>query len=301
MKRAFLYVDILGFENLVVTNSPKIKRIFEILDQLGSHKHDHYFSLQTIVFSDTVLIFNSNDTENKDVHLYVTYLVEYAQELFYKLASINVYFRGILTFGQFDFSQLKNIQAYYGYALIETYKKEKKIEGFGLFANKCISNKIVVFDKIEASEDFYFVVLCQSLKNLYSMTNGILPTDINILTDTDDCYRLDEDLRFLREIEYLMKNHPIEKVKEKYRKVYDIYKNEFPLFFEKFESEGFYPFTINEDYSGNINPFDLISQRELSTDTQESVLAPEENYPDLERYDNELEEALKATLLRFAK
>jgi hypothetical protein len=65
MKRAFLYIDILGFENLTVTNAPKIKKIFEILDGLGSHRHNHFFSLQTVVFSDTVLIFNSNDTENK--------------------------------------------------------------------------------------------------------------------------------------------------------------------------------------------------------------------------------------------
>jgi len=74
MKRAFLYIDILGFENLAVTNSPKIKNIFEILDRLGSHNHQHYFSLQTVVFSDTVLIFNKSDTEANDVHLYVTYL-----------------------------------------------------------------------------------------------------------------------------------------------------------------------------------------------------------------------------------
>jgi len=194
MKRAFLYIDILGFENLAVTNSPKIKNIFEILDRLGSHNHQHYFSLQTVVFSDTVLIFNKSDTEANDVHLYVTYLVEYAQELFYELAAINVYFKGILTFGEFNFDQLKNIQAYYGLALIDTYKSEKQLEGFGLFADKNISNKVVVFDKVNFSKKFDFIILCQSLKNLYLMTDGILPIDINLLTDTDECYRIDEDL-----------------------------------------------------------------------------------------------------------
>jgi hypothetical protein len=301
MKRAFLYIDILGFENLAVTNSPKIKNIFEILDRLESHNHRHYFSLQTVVFSDTVLIFNKNDTETSDVHLYVTYLIEYTQELFYKLAAINVYFKAVLTFGEFNFEQLKNIQAYYGLALIDTYKSEKELGGFGLFVDKNISNKVVVFDKVQFTEKFDFVFLCQSLKNLYLITNGVLPIDINILTDTDVCYRIDEDLRFLREVEYLMLNHPVERVKEKYRTVYDIYKNELPLFFEKFESEGFLPFAINSEYAGNINPFDLISQRELSATQEKSKSTSDEEEQGLEQYDNELEKALKATLLKFAK
>jgi len=264
MKRAFLYIDILGFENLALTSSPKIKNIFTILDGLQSHNHRHYFSIKTIVFSDTILIFNANDTEINDVHIYVTYLIEYTQELFYKLAEINVYFKGVLTFGEFYFDQLKNIQAYYGFALVDTYKSEKELGGFGLFVDKNISNKIAIFDKVQFSEKFDFVLLCQSLIYLYLITNGVLPTDINVLTDTDDCYRIDEDLRFLREVEYLMNNHPVDKVKEKYRTVYDIYKNELPLFFEKFELEGFLPYTLNAEYTGTINPFDLISERELS-------------------------------------
>lgn len=277
MKRAFLYIDILGFKNLTLTNSPKIKKIFEIFDRLESHRHKHFFSLQTVVFSDTVLIFNSSDTENKDVHLYVTYLVEYAQKLFYKLAAINIYFRGVLTFGEFDFYQLKNIQAYYGSALVDACKEEKKLEGFGLFADKHISSEVVVLDKIEISDNFDFIILCQSLKNLYSKTNGILPAEMNILTDTDECYRIDEDLRFFREIEYLMNNHQDEKVRAKYCKVYEIYKNEFPEFFHKFESEGFIPSVINEDYFGNINPLELMSEYELSANAQEPVLRNEKN------------------------
>jgi hypothetical protein len=133
------------------------------------------------------------------------------------------------------------------------------------------------------------------------MTNGILPIDISILTETDACYRLDEDLRFLREIEYLMDHHPIEKVRSKYSKVYNIYKNEIPLFFEHFEEKGFLPSTINEDYTGNIYPFDLLSKRELSIDQEESVSVNQEKQQDLEKYDNELIEALRATLSRFTE
>src|SRR5680860_1637694 len=115
MDKAFLYIDILGFEKLVRSNSEKIKRIFEIIDGLNVHRH---IAFQTVVFSDTFLVFNkNNDHEN---HYYVTYLIEYAQQLFYKLSLINIYFKGIITLGEFSFSRSNNIEVYYGLALIET-------------------------------------------------------------------------------------------------------------------------------------------------------------------------------------
>ena len=264
MKRAFLYIDILGFESLARTNEPKVEKIFKILDELQSHKHKHFFDLQTIVFSDTILIFNSSDTKEDQVHIYVTYLIEYAQELFYSLARINVYFRGVLTFGDFHFKNLKNIQSYYGTALIDAYSQEKDLEGFGLFVDKNITNEIIVFDKISYSDKYDYILLCQYINNLYSRTKGKLPVDIELLTETDEFYRIDEDLRFFREIEYLMKNHPSDKVKAKYQKVYELYKSKLPLFFEKFEEEGFLPFLICDEYFGNYNPFELVSEQELN-------------------------------------
>jgi hypothetical protein len=188
-------------------------------------------------------------------------LVEYSQELFYKLSAINIYFKGILTFGEFNFSKMTNINAYYGYALIDTYKDESDLEGFGLYVNKRLSNEIITFDKVSFTEKYDFILLCQSLKNLYSTTEGVLPIDCNLLYETDTYHRIDEDLRFFREIYFLKQNHPIERVKTKYQKVYDIYKTELPLFFKIFENDGFLPFTINPDYIGSMNPFETITNR----------------------------------------
>jgi hypothetical protein len=86
-----------------------------------------------------------------------------------------------------------------------------------------------------------------------------------LLSETDTFYRIDEDLRFFREIEYLKQNHPVEKIRAKYQKVYDTYKADLPLFFQAFEAEGFLPFTINSDYAGSINPFDILAERELNS------------------------------------
>lgn len=271
MNRAFLYIDILGFENLVRTNSNKVDKIFAIFDSLKVHKH---FALQTVVFSDTILVFNKDESLSKDY--YCTYLVEYAQALFYRLSEINIYFRSILTFGEFNFSQMSNIQAYYGLALIDAYKDEGRkengengeeiLEGFGLYVDRKVSHEIIVFDKVPFTKKYEFILLCQSLKNLYTATSGVLPiNDINLLTETDTFYRIDEELRFFREIEYLKQNHSDDRIRSKYQKVYDTYKADLPLFFKTFEDQGFLPFAINSDYTGSIDPFEILAEQELNS------------------------------------
>ena len=258
MKRAFLYIDILGFENLVRTKPDKVNEIFEVFDTLKVHKH---FALQTVVFSDTILVFNKD--ESWPVHYYCTYLVEYTQELFYRLTSINVYFKAILTLGDFNYSRLRHIEAYYGLPLIDANKDEKLLDGFGLFVDRNVSGEVIIFDKVDFDEKYEYVLLCQSVINLYKNTKGILPINPNLFIETDTYHRIDDDLRFFREIEFLKNQYPLARVRGKYQKVYDIYRNVMPLFFKAFEKDGFLPFTLNEVYAGGINPFEILAQKEL--------------------------------------
>ena len=55
MEKTFLYIDILGFKNLVTSNTDKVESIFKIIDSLHVHKD---IAFRTIVFSDTILVFN---------------------------------------------------------------------------------------------------------------------------------------------------------------------------------------------------------------------------------------------------
>ncbi|WP_373708344.1 hypothetical protein [Kaistella sp.] len=250
----------MGFENLVRTKPEKVSQIFKIFDNLNVFKHP---LLQVIVFSDTVLVFNKDDSWSKDY--YVTYLIEFAQEMFYNLSLINVYFRAIITLGKFHFFKYKNFQSYYGEALIETYNDESQLEGFGLFINKNLTNEVIVFDKIEYNEKYDFILLCQSYINLFDDTKGKLPIQIDMFTETDKYYRIDEDLRFFREIQYLKDNYPSPRIRRKYQVVYDIYKERTKEFFRKFEDEGFTPFTLNMDYMGSLSPFYTLAEEELQT------------------------------------
>lgn len=259
MERAFLYIDMIGFENMVKSKSIKVERIFEIIDSLNVFRHE---SLQVIVFSDTILVFNKN--ENWPTHYYVTYLIEYAQELFYKLNWVNVFFKGIITYGEFCFKERCNFQSYYGEALIDTYKDESLLNGFGLYIDKRLHDEVIIFNKVSFNEKYDYILLCQSFINLYRDTNGKLPIDTNILCETDTYFRIDEDLRFFREIEYLKNNHPVARVRDKYQTVYDIYKKCTPLFFATFENDGFLPFVLNEHYTGSLNPFELYAEKEYA-------------------------------------
>lgn len=60
---------------------------------------------------------------------------------------INVYFKGIITLKPFTYLELKNVNAYYGEALISTYQDEKELKGFGLYIDKSISNDAFIFEK----------------------------------------------------------------------------------------------------------------------------------------------------------
>lgn len=256
MSKVFLYLDILGFSQLVDSKSDKIEKIFSAINELHVYKDNEF---QTIVFSDTILIFNKKD--NQSHHFYVTYLIEYTQQLFYKLASLNVFFRGILSVGDFNYIELNNFNAYYGIVLNRSYQSEKELKGFGLYVHKSLCSEVITFDTISIDENYHYVLLCQSLINLYKQTSGELPVDCDLFSKTDSFCRIDDDLRFLREINYLRKNIEVEKIKEKYEFVFQIYKSYLPKFFVVFEKEGFIPMGLNPNYIGNIDPYSIFEKQ----------------------------------------
>lgn len=258
MERAFLYIDILGFSEMVNMKSPKISQIFEIIDTLSSFRH---FAFTTILFSDTILIFNKNC--KLQTHYHITFLIEFAQQLFYRLLRIGVYYRGIITYGEFNFNRLTNIQAYWGNALLETHQDESTLDGLGLFVKNDLVTSILTFKTKMINDKYSFVFLCQSYIRLYTNTKGNLPVDYECLIGTDDYCDLDKELAFFREIEWLKTYYPSYIIRRKYSTVYNWYKEETPLFFSIFEKEGFLPFIINHNYSGTINPFELISEKEF--------------------------------------
>ena len=83
MKNKYLlYLDILGFSQLVEHSPKTIREIYKIIDSLNVHTHDVF---HTIVFSDTILVYNKVAPGSRDDHEYlVMNSIEFAQDLLYR-------------------------------------------------------------------------------------------------------------------------------------------------------------------------------------------------------------------------
>ncbi len=61
------------------------------------------------------------------------YLIEFTQQIFLRFIGKDIFFRAVITEGEFIHNKLKNIDSYFGRALVETYKAEKKTFWDGAF------------------------------------------------------------------------------------------------------------------------------------------------------------------------
>ena len=81
---------------------------------------------------------------------------------------INVYFKGIITLKPFTYIELKNVNAYYGEALICTYQDEEELKGFGLYIEKSISKSFVPGNVIVNGRKKMFTELSTKPTNRYA-------------------------------------------------------------------------------------------------------------------------------------
>ena len=101
------------------SNTSKVERIYAILDSLNVHRHNAF---KTIVFSDTILVYNPELARTEDDKSYlVWYLIEFAEDLHHRLTGQDVFFRAILTAGRFTHYHLENIESFFGEALIDAH------------------------------------------------------------------------------------------------------------------------------------------------------------------------------------
>ena len=86
-----MYLDFLGFTELIKDKS-RVIELFSIIDDLHAHKDPNY---KVIVFSDTMLIYNSINPKNdwyKKIEL--MYLIEFARDLLLRLERVMNFLRG---------------------------------------------------------------------------------------------------------------------------------------------------------------------------------------------------------------
>ena len=270
MKKYLLYIDILGFKELVAENPRKIKMLYGIIDSLNVHAH-HAF--KTIVFSDTILVYNLTDPEtDADRGYFVMFALEFAQDLQHRLVGQDIYFRAVLVLGDFDHYFLQNIECFYGAALIKAYIKEKDIPAIGLFIDDASNGHNEIFATTRFDSDLSFVFLNQSLERLQKNTGGQLPMDSFHLTATEEYWEILWDVRFLKDVYSNMQRQHSSRVRTKYLTTWHLFRQRYPKILDALESRNFSPKAIceNFDWTKRIENFkeSLANFRAIGEDIQ---------------------------------
>lgn len=224
-ERFLLYIDILGFSDMVAKEPRKVARVYAILNLLNVHRHQ---SFKTIVFSDTVLVYNIEPAlTDKDREYYVWFLTEFAEDLHHKLTGQDIYFRAMLVAGDFSHYQLENVECFFGMALINAYNAEKGIPSLGLFMDSKCAEYNRFFRLAPFSQEFSFVYLSRSLEHLNEYSGGSYPVDIYGPGENTAPFA-PWQVRFLRDIHHEMRNHPSPHVRAKFLTAWDFYFKRYP-------------------------------------------------------------------------
>lgn len=220
----FLYIDILGFSKMVEQDSPKVKEVFSIIDKLNVFHHE---SFETVFFSDTLLVFNKDYAVlESDKNYFIMFLIEFVEDLYYRLADRNIFFRGFLVEGDFEYEKGKNILMYYGKALLKAYdsEKSKKYPYTGLLIeNKLLKNNLV-FPTKNIDSKYSFVYINQELEEFYQYK----PFPVDSYFDEFVTPDLIRDLIFLKQLYRNMNKAKRDDIKLKMKNTFNLYSNRYP-------------------------------------------------------------------------
>lgn len=240
-QKYFLYIDILGFSELVSSNPEAVEELYQIIDDLNVHRHDAF---TTIVFSDTILVYNREDPTSDYDHRYlVMYSIEFAQNLFYRLIGKDIYFRATLRYGAFAHKSLKHIDAYYGTALIDSYRDEKHIPAIGVFLHRSVWAHNDIFHTVPFTKDYSFAIINQALLAVWKMfgDHAPLPISGDVFFGQDNEWHIASDVIYFRSIYHHMTSHPEPAVRAKYLATWQLYRCIFQKALDSLELHHFDP------------------------------------------------------------
>ena len=241
-----LYIDMLGFSELTRNRPDEVRRLYSIIENLNCHKHDAF---RVIVFSDTLLVYNLADPFFEYDHRYcVMFLIEFAQDLLYRLAGKNQFFRGVLTYGDFEHAQPRQVERFFGAALLKAYEDEKCIPCTGLFLHSTCQRFNEIFPTAAFNTEYSFVYLNQSLDRLYSGQLGEIPVAKDLLEDSDSQWSLAKDIRYLADVHIAMRSHPDPRVRQKHLMTWDFYSRRYPTLTALLEQNDFDPKCVSPDF-----------------------------------------------------
>ncbi|SRR6266404_2023900 len=238
--RYFLYIDILGFGDLVMNAPDRVADLYEIISSLNVHRHE---SFGTIVFSDTILVypkFERGTGRHADAY-FIMFLCEFAQDLMHRLRNKDIYFRAILTQGKFTHYFLDSIPCFYGPALVEAYKSEKQVKALGLFMDRRCTSRSDVFRTGPFNDRYDFVYLWQSFEAFEPHGNNPFPfVNASLFSEMDLQWTLAEEVLMLSNIAR-NRDNPDTNISIKHTNTWELLRARYPKILNQLEGANFHP------------------------------------------------------------
>jgi len=169
----------------------------------------------------------------------VWYLIEFAEDLHHRLTGQDIYFRAVVTTGTFSHYPLRNIECFFGEALVSAYLHEKEIPSIGLFIdNEC--NKYNKYFRVARFDgDCHFVYLNRSLETLDQGTGGEYPFTDRSWGIEDGTPYTPWQVRFLKDVYENMRTHRSSAVRTKYLTAWDFYAKRYPRMTQELVNKAF--------------------------------------------------------------
>lgn len=233
----FLYLDILGFRDLM-QRPERVDWLFQRLDAARIHSDSNYHAT---VFSDTLIAYNRRELQSAEAKsIEVIFLIELVQQFTSLIVGSGIFYKAVVTEGNFSYTKLRNIEAYYGDALLGAYDNESKINATGLYLDKSLRQYNQIFRWREYSDTLDFVYFTQRLSEIegwtrdctngnLSMKGATLPLDLTLIGEYDELgIRVIEEVEHLREVFTAMNEHPKDSVRRKYSNTWIFYQKQYP-------------------------------------------------------------------------
>jgi len=236
MKNKFLlYIDILGFSELVEQSPQKIDDLYEVIASLNAHDHEAF---KCVIFSDTILVYNVNGGEyDRDIKYLIMYLCEFARDLLHRLTNRGILFRAVITNGYFRHYQLNEVPCFYGTALVKAYLAEKDIKAIGLFIDNALLKYSDIFHTQPFDDEFSFVFITQALNEIEPLC---APTSVpgvgSYLEQTDLTWMGGPELLHIAAVLNGLKAGYPDPVRLKYSNTVDIFRQRYPKIVSCLES-----------------------------------------------------------------
>lgn len=236
-ERFLLYIDILGFSDLVRADTAKVDDLYAVIASLNANRHEAF---KCIIFSDTVVVYNLEGGKHvEDVRYLLMFLSEFARDLLHRLTGREIYFRAIITYGEFRHYELNAIPCFYGPALVQAYRSEKRIKAIGLFMQHELRPYSGIFRTRRFNVNFDFVYITQALGTLEEDSGGTFPFDAWYLEETDLIWMVAPELLHLVDLYRNMSTFANPAVKKKCASTLRMYERQYPRITAHLKSHDF--------------------------------------------------------------